>query len=117
LRVRQRATAFRAIDDTIRLYLDGLLVQSEATAESTQAQYEVGRVTFAAVLEANAGFIFDQDGYLQVLVQAQTLAIDAREVRLAPASVPGAGPLELGAPSSSSPPGSAASGSAPMRSM
>jgi cobalt-zinc-cadmium efflux system outer membrane protein len=117
LRVRQRATAFRAIDDTIRLYLDGLLVQSEATAESTQAQYEVGRVTFAAVLEANAGFISDQDGYLQVLVQAQTLAIDAREVRLAPASVPGAGPLELGAPSSSSPPGSAASGSAPMRKM
>lgn len=94
LRVRQRATALRALLDTARLYREGLLIQSEATAESTRAQYEVGNVTFASVLEANSGFIADQDGYLAVLAQAQTIAIDAAEVSLAPA--PGPTAAELG---------------------
>ncbi len=113
LRVHQRSTALRATLETIHLYKEGLLVQSEATAESTRAQYEVGKVTFASVLEANAGFIADQDGYLQFLVQAQAFEIDAAEVSMAPASpagagavmgtvaVPGTGTVELGSPSSS----------------
>jgi cobalt-zinc-cadmium efflux system outer membrane protein len=91
LRVQQRRTALAALLESIRLYKDGLLVQSEATADSTLAQYEVGRVTFASVLEANAGLIADQDGYLQALAQAQRLAIDSLEVSLAPVSSASAG--------------------------
>ncbi len=90
LRVQQRSIALRVALDTIRLYREGLLVQSEATAESTRNQYQVGTVTFASVLEANAGLIADQDGYLQALVRAQALAIDRAEVSLAPPSFTGA---------------------------
>lgn len=130
LRARQRSTALRATLETIHLYRDGLLVQSEATAESTRSQYEVGKVTFASVLEANAGFIADEDGYLQVLIQAQALAIDAAEVNLAPpqtlgaamgaVAVPGAAAMDLSTPSSgsgSTVPSSAAGTSASMSSM
>ncbi len=130
LRARQRVTALRATLETIRLYRDGLLVQSEATAESTRAQYEVGKVTFASVLEANAGFIADEDGFLQVLTQAQVLAIDAAEVSLTPpqaqgaamgaVAVPGTAAIDLSTPSSglgSTVPNSAAGTSASMSSM
>jgi len=86
LRTAQRLSAFTAALDTIRLYRGGLLVQSEATADSTLRQYEVGRVTFASVLEANAVLVADQEGYLQALAQAHELAIDAAEVNLS--SVP-----------------------------
>jgi cobalt-zinc-cadmium efflux system outer membrane protein len=86
LRVAQRHTAMAATIETIHLYTDGLLVQSEATTDSTLRQYEVGKVTFASVLEANAGFIADQDAYLQALSLAHRLAIDAAEVSLAPIS-------------------------------
>jgi outer membrane protein TolC len=82
LRARQRHTALSITLETIRLYRDGLLVQSEATAESTITQYEVGRVTFASVLEANAGLIADQDGYLQALAQAHRLEIERAEISL-----------------------------------
>ena len=101
LRVKQRRTALRAMLKIIRLYQDGLLIQSKATTESTLAQYEVGKVTFASVLESNAGFIADEDGYLQALAQAHRLQIEAAEVSLGPvaptgtaagsAAIPGAG--------------------------
>ena len=130
LRASQRVTALRATLETIRLYRDGLLVQSDATAESTRAQYEVGNVTFASVLEANAGLIADEDGYLQVLLQAQALAIDAAEVSLAGpdlqgasvgvVAVPGAAAMDLSTPSSRpgpTAPSSVAGTSAAMSSM
>ncbi len=88
LRVAQRGKAMAALLETIRLYRDGLLVQSEATSESTLSQYEVGKVSFLNVLEANAGFIADQDSYLQVLAQAQRLQIDAAAVSLDPVGAP-----------------------------
>jgi outer membrane protein TolC len=91
LRVEQRRTALAATLETIRLYEEGLLVESETTAESTLAQYEVGKVTFLSVLEANAGFIADQDSFLQLLAQAQSLQIDAAEVSLEPAGLPDLG--------------------------
>lgn len=47
LRVNERLVALQRLNDTLRLYREGLLVQSLATAESTLAQYRVGRVTFA----------------------------------------------------------------------
>ena len=80
LRAAQRRVALAAALETIRLYRDGLLVQSQATSDSTLAQYEVGKVTFASVLEANAGFIADQEGYLQALALALGLEIDALEL-------------------------------------
>ena len=94
LRVQQRCVALGATLETIRLYREGLLALSETTADSTLAQYEVGKVTFLSVLEANAGLIADQDNYLQVLAQAQRLQIDAAEVSLEPVRLPDMGRRE-----------------------
>jgi outer membrane protein TolC len=108
LRTTQRETALAATREIIRLYREGLLVQSEATAESTLAQYEVGRVTFASVMEANAGVVADRDGYLQAIARAQRLAIDAAEVSMAPVQ---AASLDMGSgamPDTSAPQGGAA---------
>ncbi len=92
LRIRERRTAFAALLDTIRLYDEGLLVQSKATAETTLSQYRVGRVPFAAVLEANIGYINDQDGYLQALAEAHRLAIASAEISMDPVVLsPGGG--------------------------
>ncbi len=107
LRAQQRATALAAVLETVRLYREGLLVQSEATANSTLSQYAVDKVTFASVLDANAGFIADQDGYLLAVAQAHQLEIDRGEISLdgfatgvgsmGGASVPGSGPNRRGA--------------------
>jgi outer membrane protein TolC len=91
LRVADRRSALGALLDTIRLYRDGLLVQSSATAESTLAQYRVGKVTFASVLEANAGYVNDEDGFLGALADAQRLAIAEAELSLEPVGLAGAG--------------------------
>lgn len=117
LRVHQRRTALEAALETLRLYRGGLLVQSEATAESTRGQYEVGKVTFASVLEANTGLIADQDGYLEVLALAQSLQIDALEVSLAPASPGGAVMGNAAAPGAGTPSPSASNSSSSMSSM
>lgn len=91
LRGEERRTALGALVETIDLYKEGLLVQSEATTESTLAQYKVGRVTFASVLEANAGFIADQEGYLESIAAAHRILISDAEVSLAPVSMPAGG--------------------------
>jgi outer membrane protein TolC len=102
LRVAERRSALAALLETVKLYREGLLVQSQATAESTLAQYRVGRVTFASVLDANAGYVADQEGLLLSLAEALRLGIADDEVSLATsgglaggslggASVPGAG--------------------------
>lgn len=82
LRVEQRRTALELALASIQLYREGLLVQSAALAESTLAQYAVGKVTLASVLEANAGLVADHDGYLQALAQVHQLEIDSFEVSL-----------------------------------
>jgi len=91
LRVQQRRTALAVMLETIHLYRGGLLVQSEATADSTLAQYEVGKVTFASVLESTAGFVADQDSYLQALAQAHGVEIDRAEVSLGSVASTGSG--------------------------
>jgi outer membrane protein TolC len=96
LRVAERATAYAATVDTVRLFREGLLVQSRATAESTLAQYRVGRVTFASVLEANAGYIADEESFLGALAEAHRIAIGAAEVSLDPVGVAGGGALSTG---------------------
>lgn len=82
LRVAERHAAFLAVVETIELYDQGLLIQSAATTESTLSQYTVGRVTFASVLDANAGLIADQEGYLQAVTTAHRLLIAEAEVNL-----------------------------------
>lgn len=103
-RSAERKVTFEALQQTVALYERGMLVQSAATSESTLSQYEVGKVTFATVLETNAGYIADQEGYLQAVAAAHRLLIAEEEVSLgtsgsAPAtiggSVPGAGNLNL----------------------
>ena len=78
----ERRTAYAALLETIRLFREGLLVQSRATADSTLAQYRVGKVTFASVLEANAGYINDEESFLAAVADAQRIAIAAAEVSL-----------------------------------
>jgi outer membrane protein TolC len=93
LRAAERRSALESLTGTLEIYRGGLLVQSKATAESTLNQYRVGRVTFASVLEANAGYIGDEDAYLLVAADAHRLAIAATEVSLEPAAAGGAGAL------------------------
>jgi outer membrane protein TolC len=118
LRVEERRTALGALLESLKLYREGLLVQSRATAESTLAQYRVGKVTLAAGHEANVGYVNDEDGYLTSAADAQALAIAAAEVTLDPvgiassgamsaSSVPGAGGMSGPGPSSGAPGGAA----------
>ena len=110
LRVEERLALLASLLDSARLYRDGLIIQSQATADSTLSQYRVGRVTFASVLEAIAGVISDEDGYLQTVAAAQRVAIAADEVSLdstggaagtlSSGPVPGAGAVGGGASAS-----------------
>jgi outer membrane protein TolC len=131
LRVAERRNALAAAKDTLRLYRDGLLVQSNATVESTLAQYRVGRVTFASVLEAVAGYIGDEEVYLTTIADTQRIAIAAAEVSLDPVGgggggglggggMPGAGAISAGAggsPAASAGGGGGGGGSASSSSM
>ncbi|MBI4511376.1 MAG: TolC family protein [Deltaproteobacteria bacterium] len=93
LRVGERLTALSALMETIRIYREGLLVQSEATAESTLAQFRVGKVGFTAVLDANAGLLADEDAFLQAIAEAQRLAIAAYEISLEPVPLSAGGAM------------------------
>ncbi len=105
LRTAERAAVFEALNETLALYDQGLLIQSAATTESTLAQYSVGRVGFASVLEANAGFLADRDSYLGTLAAAYAVLIDQNELSLAPAAMPPAmGGASGGMPSAGSSP-------------
>lgn len=126
-RIAERLSLLNALAEINHLYRSGLLVQSEATAQSTMAQYQVGRVPFASVLEALNGYVADLDAYYVSVAVAQRVDIAQREISLeSPAggasggmsgsSVPGAGSMTGGdSPSQSAPPppsaGSAGSGS------
>lgn len=82
LRVEERRALLASLLSVNQIYRGGLLVQSEATVASTTAQYRVGRVTFASVLEALAGYLADVDGFLQSIAEAQKIAVAEREVSL-----------------------------------
>ena len=101
-RVMERRTLLAALIKTNRMYRSGLLVQSEATVTSTTAQYQVGRVTFASVLEAITGYVADLEAFYESIAAIQRVEIAQREVSLEAAgglpprgmgasSVPGAG--------------------------
>ena len=115
-RVEERQALLGSLIESARLYEDGLLIQSQATADSTLAQYRVGRLTFASVLEAIVGVVNDEDGRLGTIASAHRVAIAAAEVSLDAAgggagglsggSMPGTGATGGGG-------GSAAAGAAP----
>ncbi len=119
-RTEERLYRLESLLRTNRLYRGGLLVQSEATVESTEAQYKVGRVPFAAVLEVLNAYVADQQSYLGSLAEAQRVAIAQAELSLgssgggatlaAPGSVPGAAAGGAAARSSG---GAAAAGGEP----
>jgi outer membrane protein, heavy metal efflux system len=107
-RVRERLEALGALVESNRLYRSGLLVQSETTVKSTLAQYQVGRVTFASVLEALSGYLADVNNFLESVAAAQRIAIAEREISLespgsaggggmAGSAVSGAGPVSASA--------------------
>jgi outer membrane protein TolC len=127
-RVAERHTVLETLLETERLYRDGLLIQSNATVDSTLAQYRVGKVTFASVFEAIAGYIGDEDAYLQTLADLQRLAIARAEVSVAPtaiaatagmgaAAVPGGGAMGAGAVPAGTAGTSETTGAAPSGSM
>ncbi|MCK6552301.1 TolC family protein [Myxococcota bacterium] len=95
-RVEARAVELRTLLDTVQLFRKGLLVQARATADSTLAQYRVGRVTFASVLEANAGYVADRDELLRTIADAQRVAIARAEVSLAPSGLGGGDGMSAG---------------------
>lgn len=92
LRSQERLATFEALLETLDLYTHGLLVQSEATRESTLSQYKVGRVSFASVLEANAGVIADREGFLSALADSHRLLIAEAEMSLEPVAIGSAVP-------------------------
>ncbi len=110
LRTQERLTALDALLRTIRLYREGLLVQSDTAVSSTVAQYKVGKVTFASVIDVMRGFIADEGGYLDALAQAQRVAIAQRELSLEPTPAIGGGSSGGGMGGSSAP---ASSGMSP----
>ncbi len=122
LRTQERATQLGSLLRINQLYRSGLLVQSEAAVESTETQYQVGRVTFASVLEALNAYVADQQGSLDAAADALRIVIAQRELSLEPSgggsaggisgSVPGAGSAaSAGAGASAS--GSSEAGAAP----
>jgi len=78
-RVTERLVLLEALVESNRLYRSGLLVLSEATVSSTIAQYQVGKVTFASVLEALNGYVADINAFYESIATTQRVAIAQRE--------------------------------------
>ena len=81
-RIRERSAQMDSVLGTIRIYREGLLVQSEATFQATLAQYETGRAPFLSVLETLNGWVADRGGLLQALAQAEAIRIAQEEYNL-----------------------------------
>jgi len=81
-RVHERLAILVSLVEANRLYRGGLLIQSEATVSSTLAQYRVGRVAFASVLEALAGYLSDLNGFLESVATTQKIVIAEQEISL-----------------------------------
>ncbi|MCE1229027.1 MAG: TolC family protein [Firmicutes bacterium] len=115
LRIDERQAQMEATQETLRLYRDGLLVQSEATFQAALAQYESGRGGFLPVMEALNGWVADQSAYLQTLAQAHTLLIAQEEFNLAATPSIAAASLGSGAMGTGSVPMAASSSSSASR--
>ncbi len=119
-RLEERRAIFTALRETNRLYRSGVLIQSDATVSSAVAQYKVGRVPFASVLEALRGYLGDLVGFYESVAAIQRIDIAQREFSLDPvagtalgglggASMPGSSGMgAASAPAGSAPPPPAA---------
>lgn len=108
-RTHERAARLDSELAVLRLYREGLLVQSEGAFQASLAQYEAGKAPFASALEALNGWIADQSGLLQTQAQAQAIAIAQEELTLGPTLPIGATGLSAGSIGSAGSPSSAAS--------
>jgi outer membrane protein TolC len=124
LRTRERHARLDAALRKIRLYREGLLIQSDAAVRSTLAQYQVGKVPFTAVLEVMRGLVNDEAGYLSAIAETERLFIALREVSLEPppgsggegaagSAVPGATGWSAAGRGKSTPSGATAQASSP----
>ena len=92
LRTRERVSTLAALNRSNQHYRSQILVLSAAATRSTLTQYEVGRLPFAAELEALSGYVADRTSYLGSIADAQLIAIAQQEVSLDPvASLSGGG--------------------------
>lgn len=82
LRTAQRAESLRRLRGVWELSRTTLLRDADATAEATLAQYRVGKVPFAAVLEAATLSVSLLDESFQVLADAWRLSIAQDELAL-----------------------------------
>lgn len=108
-RVHERLAVLGALVEANRLYRSGLLIQSDATVSSTLAQYRVGRVSFASVLEALAGYLSDLNGFLDSVATTQKIVIAEQEISL---EAPGSSAASMGGPAMPGAGASSASSSA-----
>jgi cobalt-zinc-cadmium efflux system outer membrane protein len=90
-RLYERRVMLAALIETNRLYRSGVLIQSEATVSSAMAQFQVGRVPFASVLEALNGYLSDLVGYYESVAAIQRIDIAQRELSLEPVAGPALG--------------------------
>ena len=90
-RLEERRSMWLALLETNRLFRSGLLVQSEAAVQSSMAQYQVGRIPFASVLEALNGYWSDVGGYYESVVAIQRIDIAQRELSPDPVAGPALG--------------------------
>ncbi|HNX95864.1 MAG TPA: TolC family protein [Holophaga sp.] len=98
-RIHERAAQLEAALGIIKIYREGLLVQSEASFKATLAQYEAGRAPFLSVLETLNGWTSDRGGLLQALAQAQALRVAQEAFDLgatAPISAPAPSSVAMG---------------------
>lgn len=82
-RIRERSAQMTGTLANLRIYREGLLVQSEASFQATLAQYEAGRAPFLSVLETLNGWVADRGGLLQAVAQAKAIEIAQEEFNLA----------------------------------
>lgn len=108
-RLEERRAILTALLQTNRLYRSGVLIQSEATVSSAMAQYKVGRVPFASVLEALGGFQADLVGFYESVAAIQRIDVAQRELSLDPVAGPALGGLGGGTMPGSGGMGSASS--------
>lgn len=89
LRTAQRLAVWRALSQAWTSYEGQLHADAEATASATLGQYRVGKVPFAAVLEASTAAISVRDAANEVLAEAWRLEIAQAEGSLAEAGASG----------------------------
>lgn len=114
-RVHERSARMDTALAMLKLYREGLLVQSEGAFRASLAQYETGQASFTSALESLNGWIADQSGLLQVQAQAQAIAIAQEELALGPVPPIGATGLSavaMGGGGAASPLGSVKASSA-----